>query len=106
MSHSPFHYVSGLLVSYKGPTDHRCSSQWVAIIRRGSNLSDRFRVSVTYDQGPDAAAAAVVALFNERMDADWQILGAAICLDNGSSYAYPAGPSYMASLLCPSSADA
>lgn len=104
MSHSPFHYVPGLLVTYKGPTDHRCS-QWVAIIRRGSDLSDRFRVSVTYNEGPDAAAAAVVALFNERMDADWKILGAALSLDGGTAFAYPAGPPHMAPLLPLSSAD-
>jgi hypothetical protein len=77
-------------VAYQGPTDRR-GSQWVATITRGQGSENRFRVAVPYEQGPDAAAAAVIARFNECMDAEWRVTGPALSLDGGNRYAYPCG---------------
>jgi len=96
--HSPFRYVPGCLVEYSGATDTR-GSVWRATITRGSDRADRFRVTVPYADGPDAAARAVVDRFNDAMGADWRIIGAALSLTGGDRYAYPVGPSDLASIL-------
>jgi hypothetical protein len=88
--HSPFRYVPGAVVEYRGATERR-GSQWVATIRRGSSASDRFRTAVPDADGPDAAALAVVERFNRKMGADWRLIGAALSLDGGNAYAYPVG---------------
>jgi hypothetical protein len=96
--HSPFRYVPGCTVTYKGATNSR-GSQWVAIIRRGSSPADTFRASVPYEDGPDAAALAALAAFNATMDASWLVLGAALSLDGGNAYAYPVGSAELAPVL-------
>lgn len=98
MSDHPTAYVPGCLVSYVAPTN-TSGSVWRATITRGSGAADRFRARVPFADGPDAAARAVVARFNECMAADWQILGAALSLDGGNAYAYPVGPAYAAAIL-------
>lgn len=90
MSHSPASYTPGLIVRYLSPTDTK-GSRWQATICRGQGAENRYRVTVPYEAGPDAAAAAVVARFNESMGADWHVSGAALSLDGGSTYAYPCG---------------
>jgi len=89
-SNSPTAYVPAAVVAYQGPIDRRCS-QWVATITRGQGSENRVRVAVPYQDGPDAAAAAVVARFNDRMNAEWRIIGPALSLDGGNTYAYPCG---------------
>jgi hypothetical protein len=89
-SDSPAAYVPSAVVAYQGPTDRR-GSRWVATITRGQGSVNRFRVAVPYEQGPDAAAAAVVARFNECMGAEWRVTGPALSLDGGTRYAYPCG---------------
>lgn len=96
--HSPFRYVPGCTVTYSGATDTR-GSRWVAVIKRGATAADRFRVAVPYADGPDAAAAAAVDRFNRAMNADWRILGAALSLDGGDSYAYPVGSAELAPII-------
>jgi hypothetical protein len=96
--HSPFRYVPGCVVEYCGATNTR-GSVWRATITRGIDRADRFRVTVPYADGPDAAARAVVERFNDAMDADWRIIGAALSLDGGNRYAYPVGPADLASIL-------
>lgn len=102
MSASPFRYVPGCVVAYRGPTDRR-GSQWVATIRRGQNRADVVRAAVPYADGPDAAAAAVCEAFNRRLDNvgpdTWRVLGAALSMDGGDSYAYPVGPAHLAPVL-------
>ena len=100
MSSTPFRYVPGCSVEYRGPTETR-GSQWVAVIRRGRDRSDCYRAAVPFNDGPDQAARAAVARFNAEMILDglgrWQILGAALSMDGGDRYAYPVGPAN----LCP-----
>lgn len=96
--HSPFRYVPGCTVTYKPPTNTR-GSQWVAVIKRGTTAADRFRVAVPYADGPDAAARAVVERFNDVIGADWRVIGAALSLDGGDSYAYPVGSAELAPIL-------
>jgi hypothetical protein len=100
MTSSPERYVPGCLVRYRPPTDTR-GGRWLAVIKRGNQPGDRFAASVPFHDGPDAAAAAAVAKFNQcmpgvvkREGAGWIVLGAALSLDGGDSYAYPVGPSY------------
>lgn len=96
--HSPFRYVPGCAVQYAPPTDTR-GSRWVATVTRGRDRADRFRASVPYADGPDAAAAAAVDRFNAAMGADWRVLGAALSMNGGDAYAYPVGPSELAPIL-------
>ena len=100
--HSPFRYTPGAIVKYCGATDTR-GSRWIATIRRGQTRADVVRVSVPYADGPDAAAAAVVDRFNDRMGNDtpdaWRVIGAAQSIDGGDTYAYPVGPAHLASIV-------
>jgi hypothetical protein len=101
VTESPFRYVPGCAVEYRGPTD-RGGSQWVAVIRRGRERRDCYRAAVPYNAGPDAAARAAVARFNTALNADrepWQLLGAALSMDGGNRYAYPVGPAHCAPIL-------
>ena len=102
MSHSPFRYVPGCAVEYRGATA-RGGSQWVAVIRRGRDRGDCYRAAVPYADGPDAAARAAVARFNDAMANDgpdrWELLGAALSMDGGDRYAYPVGPAHLAPVL-------
>lgn len=96
--HSPLVYVPAVVVAYVPPTDTR-GSAWRATLTRGAGAANRWRVRVPYNDGPDAAAAAVIARFNETFPADvdaWRIIGAALSLDGGETYAYAAGPSHCA----------
>lgn len=90
---APHAYVSACLVDYRGATDRR-GAVWRATITRGSGAANRYRASVPFEEGPDAAAAAVVARFNEALDADWRVLGVALSLDGGDRYAYATAPAY------------
>lgn len=102
MSHSPFRYVPGCAVEYRGATA-RGGSQWVAVIRRGRDRSDCYRAAVPYADGPDAAARAALDKFNAALNADgfdsWVLLGAALSMDGGDRYAYPVGPAHLAPVL-------
>lgn len=91
MSSCPASYTAGATVRYVAPTNTR-GSRWLATITRSNGAANRWRASVPYADGPDAAAAAVVARFNECLSADWQIKGPALSLDGGDTYAYPIGP--------------
>lgn len=95
---SPFRYVPGLTVEYRGATDTR-GSVWVGVIRRGRQRGDVFRASVPYNDGPDAAARAAVDRFNAAMAADWRIIGAALSMNGGDVYAYPVGPADLAPIV-------
>ena len=87
MNHSPLAYVPG----------------WRATLTRGDGAANRWRARVSHDDGPDAAAAAVVARFNETMGNDhfdaWHVFGAALSLDSGSAYAYAVGPRHCAETM-------
>lgn len=96
--HSPNAYVSGCLVEYCGATERR-GSIWRATITRGTGAANRYRVSVPFADGPDAAAAAVVARFNECTGSVWRVLGAALSLDGGNRYAYATAPIYYADTI-------
>jgi hypothetical protein len=89
--HSPSRYIPGCSVRYIPPTDTK-GSRWAATISRGAGAVNRYRATVPYANGPDAAAQAVVSRFNEIMGSDWVILGSALSIDGGSTYAYPVGP--------------
>jgi hypothetical protein len=95
---SPFRYVPGCSVEYRGPTD-TLGGRWVAVIRRGRDRSDCYRATVAFEDGPDAAARAAVDRFNAAMDSDWVLLGAALSMDGGDCYAYPVGPAELAPVL-------
>jgi len=100
MSHSPFRYVPGCAVEYRGATERR-GSAWVATIRRGRDRDSLYRAAVPYNDGPDAAARAVVARFNRDLSPEeqWDLLGAALSMDGGDRYAYPVGPAHCAPVL-------
>jgi hypothetical protein len=102
MNHAPSTYVPGIVVAYVPPTNTRCS-QWRATLTRGTGAADRWRARVTYNDGPDAAAAAVVARFNEATGNQhgdtWCVLGAALSLDGGSAYAYAVGSRHCAETI-------
>jgi hypothetical protein len=87
MSHSPSQYLPGLLVKYAGATDTK-GSRWIATLTRGVGAENRYRASVPYGDGPDAAAAAVVARFNEVMGTAWRIDPTALSLDGTTTFAY------------------
>jgi len=98
----PFRYVPGCAVEYRGPT-HTLGGRWVAVIRRGRDRSDQYRATVSFNEGPDAAAHAAVDRINADLAADglgpWQVLGAALSMDGGDRYAYPIGPADLAAVL-------
>lgn len=102
MNHAPFAYVPGVVVAYVPPTDTRCSG-WRATLTRGTGATNRWRARVTYNDGPDAAAAAVVARFNETMGnahgETWRVIGAALSLDGGGTFAYAVGPEHCAGTM-------
>lgn len=104
MAHSPFRYVPGCFVEYKGPTATK-GGRWVAVIRRGRDRGDQYRATVPFNDGPDAAAWAAVSLFNAEGLTDrpreehWQVLGAALSMDGGDRYSYPVGPVGLAGVL-------
>ena len=100
----PFRYVPGCAVEYRGPTARR-GSVWAAVIRRGRDRGDQYRATVPFNDGPDAAAWAAVAVFNAEGLTDrprsehWQVLGAALSMDGGDRYSYPVGPPSLADVL-------
>tara|TARA_Y100000004_G_scaffold123807_1_gene139189 strand:+ start:325 stop:666 length:342 start_codon:yes stop_codon:yes gene_type:complete len=100
----PFRYVPGCAVEYRGPTARR-GSVWAAVIRRGPDRGDHYRVTVPFADGPDAAAWAAVDLFNAEgltnrpRSEHWQLLGAALSMDGGDRFTYPVGPPWLADLL-------
>ena len=83
----PRRYVPAAVVTYRGATDTR-GSQWAAIIDRGG-AGHRVRTAVPYANGPDEAAAAVVAKANRVWATQWAVVGPALSLDGSSRYAYP-----------------
>jgi len=98
MSLSPFRYVPGCSVEYRGPTECR-GSRWVAVIRRGRDRSDCYRVTVPFSDGPDAAARAAVERINKELGFEWTVIGAALSMDGGDRYVYPIGPANLAAVL-------
>lgn len=102
MNHAPVAYVPGVVVAYVPPTDTRCSG-WRATLTRGDGAANRWRARVTYNDGPDTAAAAVVARFNETMGnahgETWRVIGAALSLDGGTTFAYAVGPAHCAGTM-------
>ena len=98
---SPFRYVPGCSVEYRGPTN-TLGGRWVAVIRRGRKRSDCYRATAPFSGpsgGPDAAARAAVAVINEKEGFNWQVLGAALSMDGGDRYTYPVGPASLAPVL-------
>lgn len=102
MPEFPFRYVPGCAVEYRGPT-HTLGGRWVAVIRRGRDRGDQYRATVSFNEGPDAAAWAAVARINAELESDglgpWQVLGAALSMDGGDRYSYPVGPASLADVL-------
>ena len=101
MPEFPFRYVPGCAVEYRGPT-HTLGGRWVAVIRRGRDRADQYRATVSFNEGPDAAAWAAVDRFNAELPDPidrWQVLGAALSMDGGDRYAYPVGPANLADVL-------
>lgn len=100
----PSRYVPGCAVEYRGPT-HTLGGRWAAVIRRGRDRGDQYRATVSFNEGPDAAARAAVDRLNVELLADgltpWEVLGAALSMDGGDRYAYPVGPAHCASILSP-----
>ena len=88
---SPSRYVPGCVVKYHGPTDTK-GSRWIATIRRGSQRQDVYRASVSFNEGPDAAAQDAVDKFNQKMESDWIVLSFPQSIDGGDTYSYPVGP--------------
>jgi len=89
MTDSPKSYAPGAVVRYCGPTNCR-GSRWIATIKRGSEPQHQFRVSVPYEQGPDAAAAAVISKAARYFGIKWHFVAPAISLDgSGCNYVYP-----------------
>ena len=91
----PFRYVPGCAVEYRGPTNGAIGGRWVAVIRRGRDRSDQYRATVSFNEGPDAAAWAAVALYNVDRLADrpaeekWEVLGAALSMDGCDRFTGP-----------------
>ena len=97
----PFRYVPGCAVEYRGATARR-GSVWAAVIRRGRDRSAQYRATVSFNEGPDAAAWAAVDRFNAELPDPidrWQVLGAALSMDGGDRYSYPVGPASLADVL-------
>jgi hypothetical protein len=83
----PKNYVPGLVVRYGGPTDTK-GSRWNATLTRGTGAVNRYRASVPYADGPDAAAAAVIVRFNEVNGTAWRTDPTAFSLDGTVTFAY------------------
>jgi len=89
MTDFPKSSLPGAIVKYCGPTNCR-GSRWIATINRGSEARHKFRAIVPFEQGPDAAAAAVTAKAAKCFNANWQLVFPAISLDgSGCDYVYP-----------------
>jgi hypothetical protein len=89
MTDSPKSCLPGAVVKYCGPTNCR-GSRWLATINRGNEPQHKFRASVPFDQGPDAAAAAVIAKANKYFSTNWHFIPPAISIDgSGCNYVYP-----------------
>ena len=88
-SSAPKHYTQGLTVKYHGPTDTRCSL-WVATLVRDSET--KVTAWVTFDDGPDNAAADCLRKLESTLGIDWIVKGQAASLNNGDVYVYCVGP--------------
>ena len=91
MSSCPASYTAGATVHYVAPTNTK-GSRWTATINRGNGAANRWRATVPFADGPDAAIAQVLQRFNECLDCQWVVKGQAMSLDGGDTYAYPIGP--------------
>lgn len=91
MNNAPFNALSGVLVEYRRPTN-RNVARWRATITRGSGAANRWRQSVPYADGPDAAVRALLEHLRESEGLLWTIKGTPLSLGNGDVYAYPVGP--------------
>jgi hypothetical protein len=91
MTHSPANYRPGLTVRYLSATDTK-GSRWSASLIRGNDPEYRVRTTVPYQDGPDAAAQAVVEKFNTHHGTAWVVDPSAISLDGGDQYVYGCGP--------------
>lgn len=56
-----------IVVKYHGPTNYKCS-RWIATLKYGAETATR--ATVSFSQGPLAAAAAIV----NRQGRNWQLL--------------------------------
>ena len=90
-SYSPFNSLPGALVEFRGPT-RSSGSKWRATITRGSGAEDRWRASVAYQDGPDAAVEKLLQRFNECHGSQWIMHGTPLSIGNGDVYVYPVGP--------------
>jgi len=86
-SHSPFVYRPGLLVKYAGATNTK-GSRWMATLSRGGHPESLAKASVSYQEGPDAAALAVVEKFNTVNNTTWSVDPVALSMDGGDTFAY------------------
>jgi hypothetical protein len=86
-SHSPFVHRPGLLVKYAGATNTK-GSRWMASLSRGGHPETLVRATVSYQEGPNAAALAVVEKFNVVNGTTWTVDPMALSMDGGNTYAY------------------
>lgn len=80
----PRHYRAAVMVTYRGPTDHR-GATWRATIRRSPN-ERAIAAAVPSHEGPDAAVAALL----RKAGFSWRMLPAAGSCDGGNTYCYVA----------------
>ena len=85
-SDHPAKYLPAAVVKYCGATN-RFGSRWRAVVDRGGVC--KWRAAVPFEAGPDAAVEAVLAKVSRDLDVRWQVVGPALTLDGGSTYAYP-----------------
>ena len=90
-SHSPSAYRPGLLVKYLGATNTK-GSRWMASLSRGGHPETLAKATVSYQEGPDAAALAVVEKFNTANGTAWTVDPEALSLDGGNTFAYSCLP--------------
>ena len=83
---APSRYVPGVVVRYLGATDTK-GSRWSASLDRGGE--HKWRAGVPYQDGPDAAVAAVLLKANAALGVSWSIQGPALTLNGGGIFAYP-----------------
>jgi len=85
--HSPSVYRPGLLVKYVGASNTK-GSRWIASLNRGGDPKAQTKAAVSYQEGPDAAALAVVEKFNAVYGTAWIVDPVALSMDGGNTYAY------------------
>jgi hypothetical protein len=94
----PRRCVPSAVVRYRGATN-TFGSRWQAVIDRGGDF--KVRASVPFYAGPDAAVDAVLAKLAKASELKWRVIGPALSLDGGDTYAYPVADPALAGPLLP-----